>query len=53
MVWMSVPGKTKMGVDRGIYIKGIFNSVGRVTAIVNGIRVAVEVIHPKYLGLMV
>ena len=53
VVCMSVPGKTKMGVDGGISIEGIFNSVGRVTAIVNGIGAAVEVIHPKYFGMVV
>ena len=49
---MSVPGKTPMGVDGGISIEGIYNSVGRVTTIVIGIGVAVEVMHPKYLGIM-
>ena len=41
-----------MGVDGGISIEGIYNSVGRVTTIVIGIGVAVEVMHPKYLGIM-
>ena len=49
---MSIPGKTTMGVDGGVSIEGIYNSVGRVTTIVIGIGVAVEVMHPKYLGIM-
>ena len=49
---MSVPGKTTMGDDGGISIEGIYNSVGRVTTIVNGVGVAVEVMHPKYRVIM-
>ena len=49
---MSVPGKTTICVDEGISIGGIYNSVGRVTTTVNGLGVAVEVMHPKYLGIM-
>ena len=41
-----------MGVDGGISIEGIYNSVGRVTTIVNGVGVAVEVMHPKYRVIM-
>ena len=49
---MSVPGKTTMGVDGGISSEGIYNSVGRVPTIVNVIGVALEVMHPKYLGII-